>query len=91
MVDSMVDSMVDPDEFCEVVLRAVQTLLGTKSTAQTFEVNALGGGRDVTHEFNMIMKAINCIEAKSEEKEVRQAFVLNCSEMSRMEVERTIY
>ena len=39
----------------------------------------------------MIMKAIKCIEAKSEEKDVRQAFVFNCSEMSKMEVDRTIY
>ena len=54
-----------PDEFCEVVLRAVQKGLGTKSTAQTLEVNTLGGGRDVTYEFDMTMKAINCIEAKS--------------------------
>ena len=54
-----------PDEFCKVVLRAVQKGLGTKSTAQTLDVNALGGGRDVTHEFNMIMEAMNFIQAKS--------------------------
>ena len=39
----------------------------------------------------MIMGAITCIEAKSEEREVRQAFVFKCSEMSKMEVDRTIY
>ena len=39
----------------------------------------------------MITEAISCIEAKSEEREVRQAFVLNCSEMSKMEVDGTIY
>ena len=31
------------------------------------------------------------IESKSEEKEVGQAFVFNCSEISKMEVDRTIY
>ena len=68
-----------PDEFCEVVLRAVQHGWGMKSTAQTLEVNTLS------------VEAISCIEAKSEEREVRQAFVLNCSEVSKMEVDRTIY
>ena len=56
-----------PDEFCEVVLRAIQKGLGTKSTAHTLEVNALSGVRDVIHEVNMIMHAINCVEAKIEE------------------------
>ena len=53
-----------PNEFCEVVLRAIQKGLGTKSTAYTLEVNALGGRRDVIHKLTMIMDAINCIEAK---------------------------
>ena len=60
-----------PDEFCEVVLRAVQKGLGMKSTAQTLEVNTLSGGRDVIHELNLSMQEISCLDAKNKDREVR--------------------
>ena len=50
-------------------------------------------GRSANNMLNLIMEAINRIEAKTEEKPKRpaQKFVLGCSEVSRMEVDKTIY
>ena len=75
-----------PDEFFEVVLRAIQKGFCVNSKAYTLDVNSLSGGRDVIQELNLIMEAFSCIEAKREERQrrVRQEFVLNCSEMSKI-------